>query len=106
VIKSGAVEFFYREGDSFIDSDPNLNLTSGNARNFRSHDATKCVGRMHVAFLVQVPGEANPRLSEGNILVPDGRCGTSAEIVFGPKSSISIEDLGKGLGAHVEMTIK
>jgi hypothetical protein len=89
VIVGAAVEFYYDEGGSDIDADPNLNLTSNRSTTFRSKEPGKCVTKVHLVSKVQVPGENGIRIVEAEQDAAAGECATSVEFTLAPKPSIS-----------------
>jgi hypothetical protein len=90
-ITAAACEFFYRGGGSFIDSATNLHLTSGLSTTLKSNDPTKCVSNVHCAETVQVEGEPNPRLIQGDVPAPAAKCVIQADFTLVPQRSISEE---------------
>jgi len=88
IIVGAAVQFYYREGGNYIDSEPNLNLSCNRSVNFRSNDSAMCVFRVHLACTVQIPGQPGPQLIESDNIAPDGQCSTLVEFHLSPKSTL------------------
>jgi hypothetical protein len=107
VIKAIAAEFHYATGGLDRDGDQQANIPCSRTDSLRSGDPKGCVVKVRAAMLIQVPGEANPRLMEGELVGKPGDCLIEVDFVLSPKSSVPSSQIGSlTLGDRVKLEVR
>ena len=104
VIIGAGVEFFFRQGGSETEGNPNLNVQSGQSQQFADSDPAKCVRKMKGLLRYRRNRTGDEGVLEGESdEVPNGQCAAEWTMEIAP--ALTVREDARGDGPNLRLVL-